>query len=640
MCGICGIFRAQERGPWEDHNLAGMNAVLAHRGPDDEGYYYGGQIAFAHRRLSIIDLSGGAQPMTNEDKTIWIVFNGEIYNHLEIRKMMESKGHVYRTRSDTESIIHLYEEVGVKCLEYLHGMFAFAIWDKGKKQLFAARDRLGKKPLYYFQKNGCFVFASEIKALLKHPLCPREMDEDSLYHYLTFVFTPPPKTLFLGIGKLPPAHYFVMKDPAEPIHPIRYWNPLEKARSIRDGITEEGAAQTVRDLLCEAVKARMISDVPFGVFLSGGLDSSTNVSLMSRLMGQPVQTFSVGYEKDEEFNELSYARRVAELFGTNHKEIIISEEDLENSIRTIIYNQDEPIADPVCLPLYFVSKLARENGVIVVQIGEGSDEVFCGYPRYMKVLRLATLNRRILQKVPRGVRDLAYVLGAPLFHRLQRTKELEYLRRGLKSEEIFWGGAVAFGEVEKALLLTERVYKTNGHRDSYEVLEPIYDDFYRNFKTGEELDKIIYIDLMLRLPELLLMRVDKMCMAASVEARTPFLDHQLVEYALAIPPHLKIKDGVTKGILKKAVKGIIPDDIISRKKQGFDVPVGAWIRRGKNNFFLEALMDSELRKRGVFEYRYVESLMRLHLEGKRDYGFLLWNLFNLSVWYDQWIAGR
>jgi asparagine synthase (glutamine-hydrolysing) len=637
MCGICGIFRSRDEGKWESHRLNAMTEALFHRGPDDDGYFQNGLIAFGHRRLSIIDLETGAQPMANEDESVWIVFNGEIYNHLELRQRLEKKGYRYRTRSDTESILHLYQDKGIDCLEDLEGMFAFAIWDQERRRLFLARDRLGKKPLYYFQSNGYFVFGSEIKSLLENPFCPRELDESSLYYYLTFAFTPPPYTLFKGICKLPPAHYLLVNDPAMAPSPVRYWNPLERLADTRKGMTEDDAAEHVRALLSQSVRARMISDVPFGVFLSGGIDSSTNVALMSEHMSGPVQTFSVGYKKDDAFNELDYARRVARVFKTDHHEIIIDQKDLTEHITEIIYSQDEPIADPVCFPLYFVSKLARENGVIVVQIGEGSDEIFCGYPRYMIILRLALLNNRVFQTFPEPLRRAVYAFAAPILKGLGRTKELEYLRRGAVSQEVFWGGAVAFGDVEKDLLLSDDYRSRIGPLDSYSILKNYHEIFSHWAPSGDELDKMIYIDLVLRLPELLLMRVDKMCMATSVEARTPFLDHRLVEYALAIPRAIKIKNGTTKHILRKAVHGLIPEDIIHRRKQGFDVPIKSWLRGKFQNFFTQSLLNSSLRKRDIIDYGYVRQLLDLHRGGKRDYSFLLWNLFNLTLWYDLWI---
>lgn len=637
MCGICGVFRPTRNGTWDECNLDGMIDVMAHRGPDDRGLYTDERIALGHRRLSIIDLGSGRQPMSNEDGTVWIVFNGEIYNHLELRRELKARGHRYKTNSDTESIIHSYEEHGIECLKELEGMFAFALWDTRKEQLFLARDRLGKKPLYYTQVKGHFIFGSEIKSILQNLLCERELDEESLYHYLTFVFTPPPRTLFKGIFKLSPGHYAVLEKPVDEVKEYPFWNPLENFEETRGGVNQEEAAQTIIKYLKRAIKDRMISDVPFGVFLSGGVDSSANVALMSQLMTRPVQTFSIGYKNDEKFNELEYARKIAKIFKTEHREIIIDESDLTEEIHGIIYNQDEPIADPVCLPLYFVSKLARENGVIVVQIGEGSDEIFCGYPRYMKLLRLALLNRNIFQQFPLQARKFLYRMISSAFRRLHRTKELEYLRRGTYGQEIFWGGATAFGEYDKAQLLTGSYREEFGSIDSYHILEQYYNELYERIADLDELDKIIYIDLCLRLPELLLMRVDKMCMATSVEARTPFLDHRLVEYALAIPRAIKIKDGQTKYILKKALQGIIPDEIIFRKKQGFDVPISRWLKGKNKDFIRDTIIQSRIKHRGIFDYEFVEMILSAHDTGKRDYSFLIWNLFNLSLWYDTWI---
>ena len=639
MCGIVGQRElGQDR--VDPDLLLRMRETMIHRGPDDGGLYVSpdGTCGLAHRRLSIVDLSpAGRQPMANEDESVWIVFNGEIYNHREIKRKLEASGHRYRSQTDTETIIHLYEEKGVECLHDLRGMFAFAIWDTKRRMLFLARDRLGVKPLYYTFQNGRFLFASEIKAILEDPRIERDIDSEALYHYLTFLTTPAPMTLFKGIRKLPAGYSLTVDERGEVRH-SQYWDAIIESDPLTS--SEECYVEQIRKLLSESIALRMMSDVPFGVFLSGGIDSSTNVALMAAMMDRPVETFTVGFKNHETWNELHHARRIAELFKSNHHEVLIDHRDLLDFLPRLIYHQDEPIADPVCVPLYFVSKLAKENGVIVIQVGEGSDELFSGYPAYLKTLAFHRRIWRHLKDVPVPLSRVAFLGLSGLSRLLHRGFELtENVRKAIDAQEPFWGGAIVFTETTKKLLLSTRFKKVSDGLSSHDAVRPYYQKITEEKPDADLLERMIYLELKLRLPELLLMRVDKITMATSVEARVPFLDHKLVEFAMPIPRSVKIKDQ-PKYILKRSVEGLIPDDIIYRRKQGFGAPVREWFFEAMGGYLREALLRSSIRERGFFDYGYVETILNAHLAGKGDYSPFLWNLLNLSLWYDNWITGR
>ena len=448
MCGIAGILGTSEGFAVDEELVTTMRELIHHRGPDDGGSWYSpeNRVAFAHRRLSIIDLRPtGHQPMSNEDGTVWITFGGEIYNHMDIRPELEAKGHRYHSNTDTETIVHLYEEQGIRCLERLHGMFHLAIWDSRTKELHLARDRLGKKPLYYAQPPGGLVFGSEIKALLAHPALTAELDEDAFFHYLTFVCTPAPMTMFKGVRKLGPAERMTVRgDGTTEIE--TFWSPFsDEAAAEVAGMEEPELEERLLALLRESIRRRMMSDVPFGVFLSGGVDSSTNVALMSELMDAPVRTFSVGFERYERYNELEHARTIARKFGTDHHEVVIGAHDLESFLPELIYHQDEPLADWVAVPLHYVSKLARDNGTVVVQIGEGADELFHGYPGYHSHARFDSRYLPSLQRVPRPLRR-AMSAGAGAFARRfgKFVGHAEALEQAADGRNSFWGGAIAY----------------------------------------------------------------------------------------------------------------------------------------------------------------------------------------------------
>jgi len=617
-----------------------MHQVIEHRGPDDGGSWADPvrRVALGHRRLSIIDLSNaGHQPMSNEDGTVWITFGGEIYNHEELRPGLEGKGHVYRSQTDTETIIHLYEEEGSACVERLEGMFHYAIWDARSGELHLARDRLGKKPLYYVRRPDGFVFASEIKALLEHPAVTAELDEEAFFHYLTFVCTPAPMTMFAGIRKLEPAERMTVRPDGSTTSEI-YWTPFtdEAARSV-EGLSERELEIRLVDLLRDSIRSRMMSDVPFGVFLSGGIDSSTNVALMSELMSEPVRTFSVGFAEHERYNELEFARLVARRFGTDHHEVVIDSADLESFIPELVYHQDEPIADWVAVPLHYLSKLARGDGTYVVQIGEGSDELFHGYQSYMSHARFHTRYATPFQRIPRplrrvfsrGVTRAAHRFGRGIIH-------AQAIADAAEGRVPFWGGAISYqGELKERVLANGR-----SHPDSYEIVERLWGRAERERPGADLLQKMTYLELKNRLAELLLMRVDKMTMANSVEARVPFLDRRLVEFALALPPELKVRNGQGKYLLKRAVAPLLPAEIVQRPKQGFSAPVSEWFRGALGERARRAIRESSLAERGLLDYEQVDRLWDAHRSGRGDWAFQLWNLYNVSVWHDLWVARR
>jgi asparagine synthase (glutamine-hydrolysing) len=655
MCGICGIYEYGVSAPGVSEPLVErMRDTMSHRGPDDAGVYVSAdrRVGLGNRRLAIVDLSpAGHNPMANEDGSVWITFNGEIYNHEKLRPSLIDKGHLYRSRTDTETIIHLYEERGLDFVHDLDGDFAVALWDEARRRLVLARDPIGVKPLYYTVKNGRLIFASEIKAILEHPDTERDIDEEALYHYLTFLTTPAPATLFAGIQKLP-AGCMLTCDARGEIKVTRYWDAIitPDASPERARMDEQETAEEVLRLLTESVEKRMMSDVPFGVFLSGGVDSSANVALMARLMDRPVQTFTVGFSDETAYNELEEARFVARQYGTDHHEVIISQQELIDFLPDLIFHQDEPLADPVCVPLYYVSRLARESGTTVVQVGEGADELFCGYHHYGNYLKIYDHVWRYLAPLPASVRKamaaggrLAFGLSRNALPTKYRRFAPDLLRRLAAGEELFWSGASAFDEVHKQQLLSpaarQRMGAGTNRLSSYSVVRDNLDRLLAEKPGADQLERMIYQDLKLRLAELLLMRVDKITMATSVEARVPFLDRKLIEFAMTIPRELKYNNGQTKYILKRALKGIVPDRVLARRKQGFAAPINEWMIDRLGKFVESALLGSQLRRRELFDYDFIKRLLAEQRSGRDNHSFFLWNLLNLSLWYDHWIEG-
>src|SRR6266436_8948205 len=635
MCGIVGVlsftnssFRVSE--PY----LTRMRDVMSHRGPDGAGIFVSGdqRLGLGFRRLAIIDLSERAmQPMSNEDGTLWVVFNGEIYNHAEIRAELESRGgHRWKTdHSDTEVILHAFEEWGIDCLHKFRGMFAIALWDAKRRQLWLIRDRIGVKPLYYSIHHGRITFASEIKALLEDEEQKREVNEEALYYYLSFNATPAPLTLFSGIRKLAPGTWLKVSADGQ-VQERRYWDVWDHTQPLTNVSDAEIAERLISELRT-AVKLRKISDVPVGVFLSGGIDSSTNAALFSEGDGKPVQTFSIGYDKEYESypSELRYARMIAQKVGADHHELLLKESDLLDSLPLIIRHQDEPLADPVCVPVYYVSKLARDSGVIVCQVGEGSDELFWGYKYWKDSLRFQRFSN--LLPIPNALRNVG-LAGLSFVDRAggasyRNQFSCEVLRRALSNRPVFWGGAEVFSDSQKQRLLSPRLCKRFSGFSSWEALRPIHQRFEEKSWEPSPLNWMTYLDLNLRLPELLLMRVDKMSMAVSLEARLPFLDHKFVELAMSIPEAVKSRNGVLKYILKKSVRGVIPDELIDRKKQGFGVPVYEWYHTKFGEYLVKEMKDF-CENTDLFQFEGVLPFLK-----KRG-----WALLNVVLWWKQYIG--
>ena len=639
MCGICGVW---EYGAGEGRVDTGlvrhMRDVMTHRGPDDAGelIFDEGRGGFGFRRLSIVDLSAaGNQPMPGCTDRVWLVFNGEIYNHAKLREGLEQRAHRYTSHTDSETILHLYEERGPDFVNDIEGDFAIAIWDADRERLVLARDRAGVKPLYFHQQNGRFIFASEIKAILEHPSVTADVNEEELYHYLTFLTTPAPQTLFAGIQKLPAGHMLVVERNGE-ARLTRYWDALPPPEMLN--CSEAEHQERILDLLRDSIRKRMMADVPFGVFLSGGVDSSANVALMSELMTQSVRTFTVGFHDNEELNELESARAISKLFGTDHHEVIIGRDEMQRFLPELVFHQDEPIADPVCIPLYYVAKLARETGTIVVQVGEGSDELFGGYDWFRSYLRIEERFWRHAERAPLAARRAAAAVAQPIVEKtFKKRMSSELVRRLGANESLFWGGVAVFGETMKTSLLSEDMRSRSNGVDTHAIVKQYLDTIASARPQSDYAARMTYLELKLRLPELLLMRVDKLTMATSVEARVPFLDHHLIEYAMGLPRELKVKGKTGKHILKRALESILPHDLLYQPKRGFGAPTREWFRGPRGEELIARLMNSPIRARNYFDYDFIQRIADEHQRGTNDWSANLWCLLNLSLWYDRWI---
>src|SRR6266480_4511680 len=635
MCGICGVWEyGASEGRVDLSLIESMRDEMRHRGPDDNGalVFDGGRGGLGFRRLSIIDLSpAGNQPMHGCTDRVWLVFNGEIYNHASLREGLEERGHVYSSRTDSETILHLYEERGLDSLQEIEGDFAIALWDANRERLVLARDRAGVKPLYFFHSGGRFIFASEIKAILQHPAVTPEVDEEALYHYLTFLTTPAPQTLFRGIQKLPAGHMLVIDRNGE-TRITQYWDALPPASPVVR--SEKEHQKHILELLRSSIKKRMMADVPFGVFLSGGVDSSANVALMSELMSQPVRTFTVGFRDTEELNELESARAISKRFGTNHHEVMIGGEEMLKFLPELVFHQDEPIADPVCVPLYYVSKLARETGTIVVQVGEGSDELFGGYDWFRTYLRIEEKFWRHAEHAPLAARRAVAALAQQVIKRtIKKRLAGELIRRFGAGQSLFWGGAIGFDETMKASVMSAELRAHYNGLSTYDVVCKDQETIARARPDADYAAHMTYLELKLRLPELLLMRVDKITMATSVEARVPFLDHHLIEYALGLPRSLKVKGTTGKHILKRALESVLPKDVLYQPKRGFGAPTREWFRGPEGDSLIQQLLNSSIRKRNFFDYGFIQRLADEHRREQRDWSANLWCLLNLSLWY-------
>jgi asparagine synthase (glutamine-hydrolysing) len=614
--------------------LERMRDVITHRGPDDAGLFLDGNIGLGHRRLSIVDVAAGHQPMTNEDETLHITFNGEIYNHADFREELEARGHVYRTHCDTETILHLYEEHGAGVVEHLRGMFAFAIWDQRRRELFIARDRLGVKPLYYVHTDdGSLYFASEIKSLLAARAVTPELNVGALPDYLANHATSGEETLFRNVKRLMPGHTMVWRDGKITIK--EYWDVRFEREEEAPDLSDEDYIAEWKDLFETSVRLRLMADVPLGMFLSGGIDSSAIAAVMSGLVDEPIKTFSVAFA-EREANELEYARLVARKFGTDHHEVVVSPEDFFAALPSLVWHEDEPLAHPSSVALNFVSRLAAKH-VKVVLTGEGSDELLAGYGRYRKTVYNLALGARyhkltgqaLRSVIERGVKTLP--VGSRVRQKLSRT----FLCVAPDIESIYFDNFAVFSHSMQQELLTPETKERVNCINPYAAVG----DYLGHTDADTLLNQLLYVDIKTYLHELL-MKQDQMSMAASIESRVPFLDHKLVEYTARLPERLKLRGLTTKYILRKAMKGLLPEEILSRSKMGFPVPVGAWFRGAYRWVIDEYVLSTRAVDRGLFDEGYVRRLVERHQSSGENHSERLWALVNFEIWMRRFIDGE
>lgn len=618
MCGIAGIVSLDGRVVTLEE-LRSMCAALFHRGPDDEGFYIGKGAGLGMRRLSIIDLATGRQPVRNEDGSIWVVFNGEIYNFKELRRESEQRGHSFYTATDTETIVHLYEQYGARCVERMRGMFTFALWDERKKTLLLARDRLGIKPLYYAEAGGRLAFASELKAILQLPEIERRLNWRALSHLFSSLCTPASESIIEGVHKLEPGHILIAS-PGREVQIERYWDVHFNPDYRQSG---DYFVERLRELLRESVRLRLVSDVPLGAFLSGGIDSSSVVATMARLTSSRVKTFSIGF-KEGNYNELAYARTVARKFNTDHHELVL-EPDVLEIIDDLAWYLDEPFGDSSAIPTYMVSKLAAEH-VTVVLSGDGGDELFGGYDKY------------VVEQKERGYRlplPARKVLGALASLMPEGMRGRNFLHHfSLAGAERYIDASSLFKEEEKKKLFRADALAMISAYDPWHMAAE-----YLSKANGNWLSTLQYLDLKDYLPLDILTKVDRMSMAHSIEARVPLLDHKLVEFAATIPPELQLRHGATKYIFKQAMRGILPDEIIDRPKHGFGIPLGRWFRGQLGSFIRELLLSDRSRQRGILDPDYIEKLLTLHEKG-RQLDLQLWTLISFELWCRTFLDNR
>jgi asparagine synthase (glutamine-hydrolysing) len=627
MCGIVGFVNKNSSDAADRKILERMNRCIVHRGPDEDGFYVKENAALAMRRLAIIDLAGGQQPIFNHDKTKAIVFNGEIYNFQELRKDLEKDGNRFYTDSDTEVILHLYEKYGTECVQHLRGMFAFAVWDEREKSLFIARDRVGKKPLLYAHRpNGDLVFASEFTAMLAHPEVSRRIDWDALDSYLSYLCIPAPQTAFQDIRKLEPGHWLVWKDGE--IKTNRYWLP-DFSKKI-DISSQEAEEETLR-ILREATKLRLISEVPLGAFLSGGVDSSAIVALMARESEKPVRTFSIGFE-EEDFSELKYARAVAKHVGAEYNEFVVKPDALE-VLPTLVRHYGEPYADSSAIPTYYVSKETRKY-VTVALNGDGGDESFAGYERHA-AMRIAEIYHRF----PKLLRK--FLVEAPIglvpTSEIKRSRARDVKRfleaASLPKTERYFRWMSTFPRDTKKDLYTEDFREMTAANDPLSFLGR----WFEKANGAGILDTTLLTDQMTYLPNDLLVKVDIASMANSLEARSPFLDHKVIEFAASLPESVKMKRFETKSLLKRVAAKLVPPEVVYRRKMGFGVPVGKWFRGEMKSFVGEVLLSEKSLKRGIVKPEAVERYVREHSAAERDHAFQIWTLLMLELWFREFI---
>lgn len=626
MCGIAGIYLKDENKKAGEDILSRMCQSLQHRGPDDQGYFSDGNIGLGIRRLSVIDLAKGHQPIHNEDKTVWVVLNGEIYNYLELRLELAKSGHAFYTDSDTEVIAHLYEEKKEECLNDLSGMFALAVLDTKNRALFIARDRMGIKPLYYYNAAGAFLFFSELKAVLDFPGFDKEIDPESLFHFFSLNYIPAPGTAFKAVKQLSAGHYLSITK--EGLKIKEYWD-IPFGGHIEE--REDTVIDKLEYLLKKSVKGMLKSDVPLGAFLSGGLDSTALVSLIKENSSQTLKTFSVGFREDS-YDESYFADLAAAYLGTEHYRAICRPSDVIQSLPKMIWHADNLLADPAMLPLYCVSKLAREHVTVCIS-GDGGDELFCGYPTY-----LADAYLKYYKKIPYFIRRLFLEKIVNLLPVSDKKLSFDYKIKKfveggkfLPEKAHYWWRTV-FTDEEKKALFSEDMLREIGRLDSYSVYARRYNDC--SAENQCLFDKFTYADLKVWLTDNNLIRVDAMSMARSLEVRVPFLDHKLVEFMAALPQRLKIKNCRLKYLLKKAMQGRLPQQIINRRKSGWHVPLAGWFREDLRDYVSETLKNPKVNASGFFKKGYIDNLLQEHSSRRRNHAFKIWGLLVFFHWYD------
>ena len=629
MCGIAGFVAGSGLDGAAAERALRMRDVITHRGPDAAGVWNDAHAVLAHRRLSIVDLSGGAQPLSNESGSVWVIFNGEIYNHADVRRELEAFGHHYRTKSDTETIVHAYEQWGDDCIHRFRGMFAFALWDAPKRRLLLVRDRLGIKPLYWSLRGDTLYFGSEIKSILASGDVPADARLEAVPEVLSTRATAGPETLFRHIHRLEPGHRLVFEDGA--IQITQYWDVPVGERHAH--LKPEDVVPQFRDLLRESVRLRLMSDVPLGVFLSGGIDSSAIAALMAGLIDRPLETFSVAF-KERAFSELEYSREVARAIGANVHETVIDDTDFFEALPRLVWHEDEPIAHPSSVALYFVSALARQH-VTVVLTGEGSDELLAGYGKYSRMVwnwRAGTLYERLLPTAVRqSIADrVVPQLPGTLRHYAGRT----FLAKRRTLDEMFYDNFASIPLRDQKALLSARAGA--GAATAYDASRAYFD---RTPAHSTLLDRLLYADIKTYLVELL-MKQDQMSMAASIESRVPFLDHHLVEFAAKLPDEWKLSGFTTKRVLRLAMDGVLPKTILNRPKMGFPVPFSGWTRGAWSDVMRDVLLDRRARERGIVNAAAVEQLIAEHAAGRTSGGDRLWSLLNLELWFRTFIDGE
>ena len=611
MCGIAGIVSLEGK-PVLEQELRNMCSAIAHRGPDDEGFYFQTGVGLGMRRLSIIDLDSGRQPVSNEDGTVWVVFNGEIYNFQELRQQLKGRGHVFSTHGDTETIVHLYEEYGNHCVDHLRGMFAFALWDERHKRLLVARDRLGIKPLYYAEIGGRILFASELKSILQLPEVGRSFNWSAVSHLFSFLSTPPTEAIVDGVHKLEPGHLLTASPGGTPVIE-RYW---ELSFEPDYGKEEDYFVEHVRGLLEESVRLHMVSDVPLGAFLSGGIDSSSIVATAARLTDAPLKTFSIGFSEPD-YNELEYARVVAKRFRTEHHELTLGPDSLDR-LEDLAWHLDEPFGDSSAIPTFMVSKLAAQS-VKVVLSGDGGDELFAGYDKY-----LVEKRERGYTPLPALIRTVLGSIGRTMPDGMRGRNLLRHM--SLAGAERYLDACTLFRRDDMKKLFRPDVFELLAPYEPWRAKAAYMESGDRHW-----LSNLQGLDVNNYLPLDILTKVDRMSMAHSIETRVPLLDHKLVEFAATIPPEMNLRGGTTKYVLKRAMKGILPERIINRPKKGFAVPLGYWFRGKLGSYVRDLLLGESARRRGFFNAPYIEDLVAQHERG-RNLDLQLWTLISFELW--------